>query len=69
MEKKVAKAQIRTCTRMRILHWTSSMKTGKNLNQVRNIITVIPYLETESQVILILIIIASLGKSKIFCAN
>ena len=37
---------------------------GRNLNQVRNIITVIPYFEMKSQIILLLITIASLGKSQ-----
>ena len=40
------------------------MRTGRNLNQVRNIITVIPYFEMKSQIILLLITIASLGKSQ-----
>ena len=40
------------------------MRTGRNLYRVRNIITVIPYFEMESHVILLLITIASLGKSQ-----
>ena len=47
---------------IRILHWANSMRARRNLNRVRNI-TVMPYLKMESQIILLLIIIASLGKS------
>ena len=49
---------------IQILHWTNSMRTGRNLNWVRNITTVIPSLEMESQIILLLVTIASLGSVK-----
>ena len=50
-----------------MLHWTRSMRTGKNLNRVRNPITLIPYLEMQTQIILLLIIIASLENSQECC--
>ena len=45
------------------------MRTEKNLNRVRNPITLIPYLEMQTQIILLLIIIASLENSHECCAS
>ena len=51
------------------MDWASSMGTRRNLNWVRNITTVIPYLDMESQIILLLIIMVSLGKSQKCCVS